>query len=348
MYLYDRQYSGLQDYRFSELAEPQTLVPRCYARVLKIPASYQDFEQMVRQWIATCVQSEADPSGYAAHRERKLVTGNATLVDIWQRILRFRVGQDATIKAEYVWGPSRVESIRFTTTALPPPPPKPAPSPRPADPPVRPAPTAPSLPPYVDPFPNINRYCHHEYNNALDAQLALKKMDYFAKIYKDIYDAAANASLSLGRGDSLVINPEKESFLKLLGDEVASSIKGEIYDKIVAGIFDETVASYLGVVDVLLKLAEVYQGIQNVKLVNEQRGSKRDEAWKAKVSFFVDVKAKMLLKKTPGIDPFKLRYWVFEQFWLYDKLRSRVADYYNLERSRCGQEIPQTTIGPRK
>ena len=346
MYLYDRQYSGLQDYAFSGLGEPQKLVPRCYGRVLKIPASYQDFEEMIRQWIATCVQSERDPSGYAAHRERKLVTGNSTLVDIWQRILRFRAGQDATINAKYVWGPNRVESIRFTTTALPPPPPKPAPPPRPAVPPVRPAPTAPSLPPYVDPFPNINRYCHHEYNNALDAQLALKKMDYFAKIYKDIYDAAANASLSLGRGDSLVINPEKESFLKLLGDEVVSSIKGEIYSKIVAGIFDETVASYLGVVDVLLKLAEVYQGIQNVKLVNEQRGSMREEAWRAKVSFFVDVKAKMLLKKMPGTDPFKLRDWVLYQFWLYDKLRLRLANYYIMEESRCGQERIQPRMSP--
>jgi hypothetical protein len=207
-------------------------------------------------------------------------------------------------------------------------------------------PPPPSPAPYVDPFPNINKYCHWQYNNALDALAERKKMDYFAPIYKQIYDAATNASLSLGRGDSLVINPEKESFLKLLGEEIVSSIKQEIYQKIVAGIFDETVASYLGVLDILLKLRDVYQGIQNVKLVNEQWKSKRDEAWRAKVSFFVDVKAKLLLKKMPGTDPFKLRYFIWEQFWRFDKIRMRVANYYILEESRCGQQRIQPTMRP--
>ena len=208
-------------------------------------------------------------------------------------------------------------------------------------------PRVPSPAPYVDPFPNINRYCRREYNNALDALTERKKMDWFAPIHKQIYDAAANASLSLGRGDSLVINPEKESFLKLLGEEVISSLKQDIYQKILAGVFDETVASYLGVLDILLKLRDVYQGIQNVKLVNEQWKSKRDEAWRAKVSFFVDVKAKLLLKKMPaGTDPFQLRYVIWETFWRFDKIRMRVANYYILEQSRCGQEPPQTTMGP--
>ena len=207
-------------------------------------------------------------------------------------------------------------------------------------------PPSPPLAPYVDPFPNINRYCNHEYNNALDAKAELKKMENFAKTYKEIYDAAANASLSLGRGDSLVINPEKETFLKLLGEEIVSSIKGEVYDKIAKSIFDESVAKYLGLLDIFLKLVDVYQGIQNVKLVNEQRKSKFEEAWKVKVSFFVDVKAKLLLKKLPGVDPFKLRYWVFEKWWQYDKLRQRVASYYIMEESRCGQQRIHPRMNP--
>jgi hypothetical protein len=51
------------------------------------------------------------------------VTGNQSLKGIWDKILRYRVGQEVAILAEYIWGPNRVESIIFSTPAPPPPPP---------------------------------------------------------------------------------------------------------------------------------------------------------------------------------------------------------------------------------
>ncbi|MCI0393239.1 MAG: hypothetical protein MOB07_31305 [Acidobacteria bacterium] len=58
-------------------------------------------------------------------RERKLVTGNPSLLNIWNNILQRRTGQKVEIIAEYIWEPNRVEAIRFSTpAALVSPPPK--------------------------------------------------------------------------------------------------------------------------------------------------------------------------------------------------------------------------------
>lgn len=123
MYLFDRQLSG-------QYGEPQ-LVPRCASLELTVPDTYDELEAAVRKWIATCVMSRTEVGGEPIRRERGLVNGNATLLDIWNRILKHRKGQRTKILAEYIWGPNRVESIRFSTTATPPPVPKPTPKPAP-------------------------------------------------------------------------------------------------------------------------------------------------------------------------------------------------------------------------
>ena len=105
------------------LGSPPVLHPRCNGLKLKTPASYAELEAAVRNWIATCVMSRTPMGGVPVHRERELVNGNASLVDIWGRILRYRSGQEVTIIPEYRWRSGGVESIRFTTTATPPPPP---------------------------------------------------------------------------------------------------------------------------------------------------------------------------------------------------------------------------------
>ncbi|HXW06510.1 MAG TPA: hypothetical protein VD833_14835, partial [Vicinamibacterales bacterium] len=133
MYLVDRQLSDPQPGGWtSSLGEPR-LHPRCASLELTIPDSYDELEAAVRQWIATCVMSRTKVGGEPIRRERGLVNGNPTLIDIWNRILKHRRGQRTTILAEYVWGPNRVESIRFSTTATAPPPPAPTPTPPPFD-----------------------------------------------------------------------------------------------------------------------------------------------------------------------------------------------------------------------
>lgn len=137
MYIYDRLYgptrsvlpnrrnSGFAD--INGLSAVPTLHPRCKSLLVKVPGAYEQLEEAVIKWIATCVQSRTKVRGVPVHRERKLVASNPSLLDIWNKVLRFRVGQEVTIKAEYGWRKGGVESVRFTTTASPPPKPTPPP-----------------------------------------------------------------------------------------------------------------------------------------------------------------------------------------------------------------------------
>lgn len=135
MYLHDHQTTTSQGRGFESALGSPPMHPRCKALELAIPGTRQELEDAVKRWIATCVQSRTQIGGVAVHRERGLVDGNASLLDIWNRILRHRVGQKVLITAEYIWGPNRVETIRFSTTATPPPPPPvPPPSVRPPPP----------------------------------------------------------------------------------------------------------------------------------------------------------------------------------------------------------------------
>jgi hypothetical protein len=43
-----------------------------------------------------------------------LVTNNPTLVSLWNTLLKNMAGQPVKLVAEYVWGPDRVEAIRFS------------------------------------------------------------------------------------------------------------------------------------------------------------------------------------------------------------------------------------------
>src|SRR5712691_7824819 len=102
------------------LGEPATavqarprLAARCYELRLMVPRMYDELEAAVERWIATCVQSRTSVGGAPAHRERELVRGNPTLRQVWERI-RDAAGQTLSIRAEYVWGPNRVDSIRFS------------------------------------------------------------------------------------------------------------------------------------------------------------------------------------------------------------------------------------------
>jgi hypothetical protein len=92
---------------------PPRLAARCYELRLTVPSTYEALEAAVERWIATCVQSRTLVGGSPAHRERSLVRGNATLRQVWERI-RDAAGKTMAIRAEYIWGPNRVESIKFS------------------------------------------------------------------------------------------------------------------------------------------------------------------------------------------------------------------------------------------
>jgi hypothetical protein len=127
MYLHDHETTMSQGPGPDSALGGPPMHPRCKSLSLTLPGTHKEVEEAVKRWIATCVQSRTKVDGVAVHRERALVEANASLLDIWNRILRHHVGEKVLITAEYIWGPNRVESIKFSTTAAPPPPPAPTP-----------------------------------------------------------------------------------------------------------------------------------------------------------------------------------------------------------------------------
>lgn len=164
----------------SGVPSPPRLQPQCYSQVVTVPTTYADLEEAVRRWIATCVMSRTIVGEQPIRRERELVNGNPSLRSIWDRILQYRKGQPVKIDAEYIWGTSREEAIKFSTTASPPPPP---PLPRAALPPPPPvwqgrSPGVPEPPRMGPPTPGLtppeecpeNDICRATRNYLLDLQ----------------------------------------------------------------------------------------------------------------------------------------------------------------------------------
>ena len=205
----------------------------------------------------------------------------------------------------------------------------------------------PTLPPYQDPFPNIKSTCPQEWNRAMDAHLALQKFNWFEPYYKQLHEATHNSSLALGKGDELVLNPDVNILRNLVADEVGHHVAEKMASAIARWTFGPEVAKAFALLDIILKFQAAYQGIQNTKLVNEQRHSLRAEATQKKLWMFISIKARAITRKDPRKDEFKVRTWLYENYTEYDKRRKERLQYQNMNDSRCGKMRPQTTIRAR-
>lgn len=75
----------------------------CTRRRIRVPASYQELEDTVMQWMAGCVvtRSLTDERGLPLNRHVSLVRGNTSLGELWTRIAHLR-GRMVTVHATYV------------------------------------------------------------------------------------------------------------------------------------------------------------------------------------------------------------------------------------------------------
>jgi hypothetical protein len=113
-------------------ATPPKLATRCYAQDMAVPATYAELETLATRWMGTCV---------AAGRERKLVSGSASLRAVWGKVEHLAgSGKSARVTADFGWkdlgGSWGVERVTFATSverpaASPAMPPSPSASPPP-------------------------------------------------------------------------------------------------------------------------------------------------------------------------------------------------------------------------
>ena len=180
----------------------------------------------------------------------------------------------------------------------------------------------------------------------MDAHAALQKMQWFEPYYRQLHEATHNSSLALGKGDELVLNPDVDALRKLVANEVGQHVAEKMAAAVARWAFGPEVAKAFALLDIILKFQAVYQGIQNTKLVNEQRHSLRAEATQKKLSMFIAIKARAITLKNPRLDEFKVRSWLFEKYTEYDKKRRERLQYQNMDDSRCGRMPRQTSISP--
>jgi outer membrane protein OmpA-like peptidoglycan-associated protein len=208
------------------------------------------------------------------------------------------------------------------------------------------APRPPTLAPYVEPFPNIKKECPWEHGKAMDALLAMHDVKFFEALYKQLHDAASNASLSLSARDELVLNPDRSSFLKLLEGELASELAEELAEGLAKRVFSPRVARLVPLLDLLGKFAAIHEGIRNKELVNEQRGRLRDEAFRRKLSLLMDIKARLLRSKDPIKTEAQIKAWLWHQYWRFDERSKRLLTYRLMDESHCYKARIQPTMRP--
>ena len=191
---------------------------------------------------------------------------------------------------------------------------------------------------YKEPFPNIKKECPRDHRKAMDALLAVQDMKFFEPFYKQLYVAATNAKLSLGRGDELILNPDQETLRELVVDEVGHEVAVNMAAAVAKWTFGPEVARMFPLMDLILKFKVIYEGIQNTKLVNEQDRSLREKAFEKKLSLFIDIKARALVRKDPTKDEFKLRAWLHEQYKRYAQRQRTLLNYTLWDDTHCGKE----------
>lgn len=179
------------------------------------------------------------------------------------------------------------------------------------------------------------------------AHNALLEMKSFEPYFMQLHEATHNSSLSLGRGDELVLNPDTNALRKLVADEVGKDVAEKMAGAIARWTFGPEVAKVFALADIILKFQAVYQGIRNVELVNEQRHSKRAEATQKKLSMFIAIKARAMVRKNPTWAEYKVQNWLRERYAEYGRRLNERQKYQNLNDARCGQFTPQTTIRSR-
>jgi hypothetical protein len=182
--------------------------------------------------------------------------------------------------------------------------------------------------PIAAPYPNIRTRHPPLYNAALTAEAAYRKVEYFRPFYDRLRKAAEMASLALDDRDLVTVNPERTSLLQLLPAAVARKVS-------TLGVrrgLGERAGQILGVLDLLLKLKYIYDTIEAKKLVNEQRHSRRDEAFRVKLLYFITLMVPEAMQKSPFREPIGARNWLENMYWEYDKLFRAWASFNALEK----------------
>lgn len=138
-----------------------------------------------------------------------------------------------------------------------------------------------------EPYPNIKARAPHLHPVALIARNRLEQFRWFRELFEKLANAASAAHLALDSMDQIVVVPDEQASTNLLGDKIMKDVLKSSGKSLIKHLTARDFGTALGVLDLLLKLQTALSGYDNKRLVNEQNRSRRDEAYRFKLRFFI-------------------------------------------------------------
>jgi hypothetical protein len=210
--------------------------------------------------------------------------------------------------------------------------------------------------PYSPPFPNIRAKSPNLYNAALRAEDTVRKLSWFKDVYFPLELATSSARLALDASDQVIVIPEPASVETLLGPklikaafkQIGKSLTKELAAEIKEGrVTSFDLARAVAVLDLFWKFKSALELDEGRRLVSEQNRSRRDEAYRYKLRFFIRLR---IAQTAPAADPVILAGRMEKAFWEYKKALGELLKYQvlekNLEQGMPPYQRRAPTIGP--
>lgn len=186
------------------------------------------------------------------------------------------------------------------------------------------------LPRYTPPYPNIQSKMPALYPAALAARNALDKLAWFKDVYFKLMSATGNAHLALNRADEIVVVPDEATTTALLGDKLVKAVLKQAGKTLFKELVGPDFGRALGVIDLLFKLHAALSTYDAKRLVNEQRHSRWNEAYRYKLRFFIGL---YIARTAPQADRVRLAWIIEQKFFEYQKAQTEVWKYDAMERN---------------
>jgi hypothetical protein len=192
--------------------------------------------------------------------------------------------------------------------------------------------TAPQLrlAPYSPPYENIRLKMPSVYPAALAALSALNKLVWFKDVYMQLQAAAANAHLALNQADEIVVVLDEAATTTLLGEKVVKAVLKQAGKSVFKQLINEDFGRFLGILDLLYKTLAALSTYDAKRLVNEQRGSRFEEAFRYKLRFVIGL---YIARWSPRADRARLGWTLEQKFFEYRKAQSEVWKYDTMDRN---------------
>jgi hypothetical protein len=205
-------------------------------------------------------------------------------------------------------------------------------------------------PPDLTVFPNIDATMPTLSKAAADSVRAVQKLAWFNDTYLNLAQATANSALALDEADRVIVVPTEMNSVERLAPKLVKAFVKKAGLSLAGELVGKNLAKVLGLMPILLDLLVALTANERKNLVSEQNRSRRDEAFRFKLRFFIRLWLTEFSIGGPGADPNKQAWALESLFFQYRKVLEEWWKYLDIEKNlQQGMKPYQprpATIGP--